>query len=308
AASLLCVVPGPPGDDAAISLLGHADWQIREHAIARFTRTPSPRAIDGLGKTLAMPERESRIAALKLLALLPDPAIIPIVAQVIDDPDDEVRRIALETIIGRPEPACTDLMLKALASSPRVDVRMLALLRFTRLPNPAALEPLAVAAKDEEDALRVQALQALAKIDGPRASALIAEALADPIPEVRLAAATLLGTRKDDPSEAAIIAALQSNPDVEVRRLAATRFQTIPTPKAVPALAVALKDVDDQLRLLTVQALQQTPVEATDLLIAALNDPSETVRQTALGVLAPHPNPRAKAAVAAFKAKMQAVP
>ncbi|MCE9557183.1 MAG: HEAT repeat domain-containing protein [Planctomycetes bacterium] len=307
AASLLCVVPGPPGDDAAISLLGHADWQIREHAIARFTRTPSPRAIDGLGKVVAMPEQVSRVAALRALALVHDSAVTPVVAQAIEDPDDLVRRVALETIIGRPEPAAADLMLKALTSSPRPDVRLHAVLRFAQIPTPSALELLGVAAKDEEDALRVRAIQALARIEGARASALIAEALADPIPEVRLAAATVLGARKDEAAEAAMIAALQSNPDVEVRRLAATRFQTIPTPKAVPALAVALKDVDDQLRLLAVQVLQHTPVEGIDSLIAALGDSSEPVRQTALALLAGQPDPRAKAAVAAFKAKLQAV-
>ena len=308
AASLLCAIPAPAADDAAISLLSHVDWQIRAHAVERFTRTPSPRAIDGLGQALAMPEQELRLGAIRALALLPDPAIIPVVVRSMEDPDDQVRRIALETIIARSEPACTDLMLKALASSPRVDVRLHALLRFTRLPSPLALEPLGVAAKDEEDTLRVHALQALSKIDGARASALIAEALGDAIPEVRLAAATVLGARKDDTSEGAMLTALQSHSDVEVRRLAATRFQQIPTPKAVPALAVTLKDVDDPLRLLAVQALQHTPVEGIDLLIAALNDPSEPVRQTALGVLAGQPDPRAKTAVAAFKAKMQPAP
>jgi len=308
AASLLCVVPGPPGDDAAISLLGNADWQIREHAIARFTRTPSPRAIDALGKVVAMPEQESRVAALRALALVPDPAVTPVVAQAIEDPDDLVRRVALETIIGRLEPAVTDLMLKALTSSPRPDVRLHAVLRFAAVPSPLALEPLGVAAKDEEDALRVRAIHSLARLEGARASGLIAEALGDPSPEVRLAAATVLGTRKDEASEAAMIAALQSNPDVEVRRLAATRFQQIPSSKALPALTVALQDVDDPLRLLAVQALQLTPAEGIDLLIAALSDPSEAVRQTALGILAPHPDPRAKTAVAAFKARMQHAP
>ncbi|MCE9545405.1 MAG: HEAT repeat domain-containing protein [Planctomycetia bacterium] len=309
AATLLCAIPGPAADDAVIPHLSHIDWQIRQQALQRFARSPSPRAIDGLGKALAMPEASLRIEAIKVLALLPDPAVIPLVARVMADPDDELCGAALEIIRSRPDPACTDLLLKALASSPRVDIRLQAALRFQTHPTPAALEALGAAAKHEEDALRIAALKGLAKIDGAPATALIVEALADPIPEVRLTAATLLAARRDEGSEAAMLAALSSNGDIEIRRLAATRFQSIPSVKAVPTLAGAMKDIDDQLRLLCVQALQQSNEPATmDALIAALNDASGEVRQAALAALVPRTDPRAQLAVAAYRAKAAAMP
>ncbi|MCE9552432.1 MAG: HEAT repeat domain-containing protein [Planctomycetes bacterium] len=305
AATLLCAIPPPMAEDAVIPLLNHPDWQIRQQAVQRFTRAPSPRAINGLGQAVAAPEREIRVEALRALAQINDPAVIPILGRALDDPDEQVRMVAVELLRGRGDPASIATMLNALASHPSASIRQHAAAKYEVQPSPAALGPLTAAAKHEDDALRSVALRALGKLAEPAATAAIVEALSDPVPEVRLTAATVLVTRRDDASEAAMITALNSHGDVEVRRLAASRFHHIPTPKAVPALAEAMKNVDDQLRLVAVQGLQKTPAEAIDPLIAGLSDPSDSVRQVALAALGPQGDPKAKAAVAAYNAKLQ---
>jgi len=308
-AHVLCNHPSPAAEDASAPLLTNPDWRIRQLAVQRFTRAPSPKALAGLREAAAAPEREIRAEAVRALGMLPVPDVIPILAGRLDDPEDSVRNVAAEMLRSRPEPATIDVMLQALTSHPRIDVRIQAAAKFEAQPHPPAAGPLSTAAKHEDDTLRATALRALGRIEGPATTAPLVEALADPIPEVYLTAARLLAARRDDPSEQAMIAALSGHADVEVRRIAATRFHGAPTPKAIPALMAAIKQDDDQLRLLATQALNvvQAP-EAIDPLIAALDDPSEAVRQTAFGALSPRPDPRAQAAVAAYKAKMQGVP
>ena len=305
AATLLCAMPSPLADDAVMPLLKHPDWQLRQLAVQHYARTPSPRAISGLEEAMGAPEQEIRIEALRALGLIHDSAVVPILGRMLDDPDESLRITAIELLRGRNDPASVDLMLKALASHVSVGVRHHAAAKFEAQPNPAAIGPLALAAKHEDDTLRTVAVRALGKLPEPAATAAIVEALNDPVPEVRMTAATMLVTRRDDASEAAMIAALHSHGDVEVRRLAATRFQNIPAPKAVPALAEAMKNVDDQLRQQAVQALQKMPAEAIDPLIAALEDPSDSVRHVALAALGPQSDRKAKAAVAAYNAKLQ---
>ncbi|MCE9545623.1 MAG: HEAT repeat domain-containing protein [Planctomycetia bacterium] len=308
AATLLSVTPLPAADDVVIPLLSNPDWQIRQLAVQRFARTPNPRAAAGLIDAAGAPEFEIRQEAMGPLNLMKDLAVFAFLARTLNDPNESHSMMAAEMLRARTEPECVAPMLAALATHPSINVRAIAALKFEAQPNPAALGPLVALAKHEDDGVRFAAIRALGKMTEPTAAAALVAALADPIPEVKMTAAAALAARRDDGAEAAMIAALAAPGDVEVRRLAATRFQQIPTPKAVPALAAAVKDVDDQLRLLAVQALQHTPTEGMDLLIAALNDPSETIRQAALAALAPQPDPRAKGAVAAFKARTQPAP
>jgi HEAT repeat protein len=308
AAHALCHHASPAAEDAAVALLTNADWRIRQLAVQRFTRAPSPKALGGLREAAVAPEREIRMEALRAINTIQAPEVVAVLARGLDDPEDSVRGVAAEMLRSRPEPASFDVMLQALASSPRIDVRNQAAAKFEAQPFPAAAGTLAAAAKHEDDTLRATALRALGRIDGPAGTAPLVEALADPTPEVYLTAARMLAARRDDPSEQAMVTAVAGHPDVEVRRIAVTRFHGAPTPKAIPALTAAIKQDDDQLRLLATQALHAAQVpEAIDPLIGALDDPSEAVRQTAFGALSPRPDPRAQAAVAAYKAKMQGV-
>lgn len=208
AATLLCSIPPPASDDAVIKLLYHPDWQIRQQAVQWFARWPSPRAIPGLGEAAAAPEREVGMACLRALGQINDPAVFPILGRMLDDPFEPVQLTAVEILRGRGEPACVKLMLKALASHPSVGVRQQAAAKFEAQPNPAALGPLTAAAKHEDDALRAVALRALGRLTEPAATTALAEALNDPVPEVRLTAATVLISRRDDASEATMISAL----------------------------------------------------------------------------------------------------
>lgn len=309
AATVLSQRPEPAAEDVLLPLLSHPDWQIRQPAVQRFVRAPSPRAMSGLSAASAAAEPEIRTEALRALAQLKDPAIFPLLARGLEDPATQVRATAAEILRSRSEPESTEPMLKALASSPYADVRHQAASKFEAQPIAAALGPLTTAAKHEDDALRVVAIRALGRLNDPTATTVIVEALNDFVPEVRSGAATILVTRLDDRAEAAMIGALNSHGDVEVRRLAASRFQSMATPKALPGLTKAIRDVDDQLRLQAARALHKTAgAEALDLLILALDDPNEMVREAALGALVSHSDPRAKSAVATHKANREPGP
>jgi HEAT repeat protein/beta-lactamase regulating signal transducer with metallopeptidase domain len=118
-------------------------------------------------------------------------------------------------------------------------------------------------------------------------AAALAGALADPVPEVRLAAVSALGRLGDTTVINALINALASDTDDGVRKAAAWALGELENSRAVPALATALRrDRNIEVRRNAAWALGQIEdAGAVDALGAALSDPDEDLRNKAVWAL-----------------------
>jgi HEAT repeat protein/beta-lactamase regulating signal transducer with metallopeptidase domain len=140
---------------------------------------------------------------------------------------------------------------------------------------------LANALKDENPAVRQQAMQALAQMRSPLAFEPMVAALKDTDPEVRHQAAFSLGQLADPRAVAPLTTALKDSA-ADVRQQAAFALGQLHAKDAVPALAGALKDEGADVREQAAFALGQIGDASTvQPLVAALQDADEDVRQQA---------------------------
>jgi HEAT repeat protein/beta-lactamase regulating signal transducer with metallopeptidase domain len=140
---------------------------------------------------------------------------------------------------------------------------------------------LANALKDENPAVRQQAMQALAQMRSPLAFEPMLTALKDTDPEVRHQAAFSLG-QLDDPRAVGPLAAALKDSAADVRQQAAFALGQLHAKDSVPALAGALKDEGADVREQAAFALGQIgDTSAVQPLVAALKDADEDVREQA---------------------------
>ena len=149
-------------------------------------------------------------------------------------------------------------------------------------------------AQDPPDAPQRQAVQQ----SGERDSAIgaLADALRDPVPSVRQAAAEALGSTKDSVAVRALMEVLRSDESPPVRRAAAWSLGEIGDAQAIPALTEALaRDRDTEVRKNAASALGDIDnPRATPALMTALErDAEASVRIEAAEALASIEDPAA---------------
>src|SRR5262245_60351721 len=101
--------------------------------------------------------------------------------------------------------------------------------------------------KSKRTKTRLDALQRLALMPSPLLVESASVGLSDPQPEVRCAAARVLGRTRVDRALEPLAGALR-DASAEVRQAAADALGTLANPRAVGWLAVALKDSDASVR------------------------------------------------------------
>ena len=142
-------------------------------------------------------------------------------------------------------------------------------------------QALASALKDENAAVREQAMQALAEMRSPLAFDPIVAALKDSSPQVRHQAAFSLGQLNDARAVAPLSEALRDT-DADVRQQAVFALGQLDAKEAVPAIAGALKDDNAEVRQQAAFALGQIgDPTAIQPLVAALKDADGEVREQA---------------------------
>ncbi len=179
----------PRGVRAMRRLAKSSDVDTRAEAIFDVGTERLTLAADEIIKALHDPQPRVRREAAAALARLNDPrALGELIHQVEEHPDlleEETIRALGE--LGRPE--AIPVLIRTL-QSPRSLLRREAARSLGRLGHPDATNALIQAAADPSDAdLRRAALQALRIIGAREAEAVFADALLDPLPSVRIAAA-----------------------------------------------------------------------------------------------------------------------
>jgi HEAT repeat protein len=134
-----------------------------------------------------------RVYAVQGLAKLKDPQTDEALASATQDADWEVRKEALSALVksGRN----VDATLQAIRFN-SAELRELAAVRLGDTGGPQAVEALIAALNDEEELVRLRAVNALAKIKDPAARVPLQEATEDKDPQVSKAAQAALEVLK----------------------------------------------------------------------------------------------------------------
>jgi HEAT repeat protein len=249
-------------------------------------------AIDALLGALQAANADVRSQAAGALATLGfnDRRIVVALAELLRDPSGSVRAQVKDTLLVlTPEPRVVmNEVLRAL-KEPEADVRVDAVDYLGRLGTPA-LQPLLASLRDPEAEVRTAAVKSLqvVAVSDDLLIATLTRLLKDKDPELRK---NVLGVLLRCPAGVAMplfLKALKEDDDAVVRRQAAVGVRELSHGDKVArqALAEATKeDKDPFVRGVAVNALTSFGLPAVPVLIDALGDDDQDVRQTALDSL-----------------------
>ncbi|MFM0393405.1 HEAT repeat domain-containing protein [Paraburkholderia phytofirmans] len=166
-------------------------------------------------------------------------------------------------------------------------VRRIALLALADLEDETVLEPIVAALRlDTSAEVRAQAAQVLGAWERADAVAALCEALADPVEEVREAAAQSLSSLKD-PQSGPLLAAWTTHQDPFVRQAVLRGLRELRYAGALEPALHALTASEDLVRLEAVSVLGWLKSERAlgPLTSIAAQDPNAAVRRAAIGAL-----------------------
>ena len=224
---------------ALIEQLGAKEAPVRAQAAAALGAAKAEAAVPKLIPMLDDPDDLAQWQATVALAAIGAPALPPLIES-LNHAKERVRWKA-ESALKMLGAVAVPALVKAL-SDPRLRVRQSAAYVLGEIKDARGLEALAAAMGDKDEATRWKAATSLTKF-GPQATDAVAK---------RLAAGP-----------------------VEARRCAAWVFQQTRDPGAVPHLAKALKDADEQVRWKAAIALQKIGRAAAEPLLALLRSKKE---------------------------------
>jgi HEAT repeat protein len=171
--------------EGLIRLLDHKKREVRKEVAVILRDWGKPEAITGLLKALQDENQGVRVYAVQGLAKLKDPRTDEALKKATQDSDWEVCKEALSALVksGRD----LDAMLQAVRFN-SAELRELAATRLGDAGGEQAVEALLTAIHDEEELVRLRAVNALGKIKDPSTIAALQEATKDKDPQVSKAA------------------------------------------------------------------------------------------------------------------------
>jgi HEAT repeat protein len=306
AAKVLIEIRDPRTVEPLIAALKDVNADVRAEAVVALSYTKDPRMIEPLIATLKDESKRVRLYAASALERAKDPrAIEPLVAA-LQDPAVEVRGRAAAALGSLKDPRTLGALIQALrelkdreSSSPaekqeamaaRNEVRSAIghLLEGTK--DPAVVEQLALALKDQHVDVRMVAVSALAKME---AFDQLVTASKDENKSVRTAAVQFFAQSKDARAIEPLIAAAQDS-DNELRRIAVLGLTKIKDARVVEPLINSLKDEEPNIPMYAAYALgEMRDPRAVEPLIVALTSPNERLRSEAAEALGKIKDPRA---------------
>lgn len=275
AALLLGVLRDERAIEPLVGRLADADAAVASQAsqsLGRFGAKALPRLLEAVHHD--NPAVRGLVAA--ALAETHDARAIPPIAHLLRDEDASVRQWAIQSLQPFQAAALDELIAALRSDQTQVhdDARLRAQIvgQLVQIDDPRVFEPLKASLHDQQPEIRSLALSFLLlrrrdAFDDPQLAAVVIEGLADPAPNVRIAAANVLGQ-----------VAQRSTP-LDPQRVAA-------------ALLKALDDENDNVRAAAAEAIGQWRLtDAVEPLLARLND--NAVRVLAAEALGRIGDPRA---------------
>jgi HEAT repeat protein len=175
--------------EGLLKLLDHKKLEVRKEVAKILREWAKPECKTALLKALKDENQGIRVYAVQGLAKLKDPQTDDTLTSATHDSDWEVRKEALSALVksGRN----VEAMLQAIRFS-SAELRELAAVRLGETGGSQAVDALIGALKDEEELVRLRAVNALAKIKDPSAKEPLQEASEDKDPQVSKAAQAAL--------------------------------------------------------------------------------------------------------------------
>ncbi|MFP6693969.1 MAG: HEAT repeat domain-containing protein [Pirellulales bacterium] len=295
AVQLLRRIPDSIADRALMAAMQNADRYVRHQAAEHFgnpahqQRTPG--AVGPLTKLLADLDPTVRDRAATALRVSEDAAAAAAMLGALKHGATEVRRHALQRFHDRPDKKYIDPLVKSLGDIDRAN-RDLAVRALDRIDDPRAK---AAAKKFRVQQQNVDKNPQLDNASTPDKLKLL---IVHPQEEVRRRAAETLKGLDGDLAALAAISAFD-NPDPRIRGVLIERFRHKPFADAVPVLVKALSDLDQNVRQQAAYALRATPTPAaTKAMLDGLKHLDEDIRYRFVEHFRDKNEPKAAAALA----------
>jgi HEAT repeat protein len=199
---------------------------------------------------------EERIDTIYAAKAEPSAENIERIRQFLEDPDRDVRATAVNSLIGLEVPDAADLAVAALRD-PDGFVRSIAAMRLGEVGDSShALLLVELLSSDPDKIVRQRSAESLAMLGGEASLKGLVAGLADPLDNVRLASAR--GVRALDPGAAIpqLSRMLLEDPTWEIRVQAATALGSTGDPNVVAVLESALEDDNEFVRSAASNALR----------------------------------------------------
>src|SRR5918996_3013321 len=167
--------------EGLLKLLDHKKLEVRKEVAEILRDWAKPECKSALLKALEDENQGIRVYAVQGLAKLKDPQTDEALTSAAQDSDWEVRKEALSALVksGR----SVEVTLQAMRFN-SAELRELAAVRLGDMGGSQAVEALIAALKDEEELVRLRAVNALAKIKDPAARVALDQATEDKDPQV----------------------------------------------------------------------------------------------------------------------------
>jgi len=266
--------------------LGDASVSVAQAATAAIVSLGSGEAYALAERAAASAQPAVRRAALRIVSQLGGPEALGVLAAGARDSDARVRDAAIAGLSLVDTPEAVDLAL-SLARDELGQIRGAALraLGDSGARDPRVAEQLRAALGDPDAWVRYYACQAVGKLKLTAEVERVAERVADPAGQVRVAAIEALSHLPGDLAFRALLDALDSA-DVDLQRAGLIGLGMSGRREALDVLLSHAGAADAASRLLALSALAafegQEPLAA---LATAVRDPDESVRMAALGYL-----------------------
>jgi len=252
----------------ALNSIGHPDMARRMHA---FLRDPDPL---------------TRASACQIAGYFGYPQCMDELLACCGDPVEDVRRVAVEQLPFVETDKAFEMARNALLNdTPRV--RAGAAKAMGRMVHPQAPSLLFGALQDADAWVRYFATRSLADLGATEAvNALSALAQADPAGHVRINAVKALG-RIDGPETAGLVISLVDDPDEDLVEAALSALGRLNDPRADKILLQAIQAEDPRRRITAIQALRDNPSpdRVSSLQWVAASDMVPEVAEAAMAAL-----------------------
>ncbi len=261
-----------------LEFLKSEDQDLREIAAVNLGRMEDGRAVEPLIQALRDPSWEVRFAAAESLGLVGDGRALRPLIECLDDRNGGVRQNAMEAILRIGTSDATDELLKALTDSRatlrKYSIQLLAELQLrTRSTDTRPVEPLLNALKDPVPNVREAAAAALREFPLTQAEGRLVASLKDERFATRFFTVQKLTQIGGESVVAPLLSVLE---DESIGRYAAEGLGAVRDPRAVGPLVASLEN--EKIRRSSMAALVQIGDPAVEPLIAAMENPNPKVR------------------------------
>jgi HEAT repeat protein len=176
--------------EGLIKLLDSKKMEVRKEVAAILREWGKPECLPGLLKAAKDENQRVRVHAIQGLSRFKDPVVENALQSASEDPDWEVRKEALSALVKAGRSLASILIAIRFNSA---ELRELAAVRLGDFRDSEAVQALIQALKDDEELVRLRAVNSLAKMNAPESRSALREATQDKDPQVRKAATAALG-------------------------------------------------------------------------------------------------------------------